>query len=179
MMWKKILLITGLSATGVLCVADGRVPSTTQQDLIGAWRLLDIDVKGPAGQEADPFYGSGTRGLLIYDKSGWFSVQFEGSGRPMVQVPSVRPAADRSESVARLKADLLDSYYAYYGTWSFDAATSTVTHRAKGALYSSEDGAIYAQHVEIVGSRMTFSRTQNIDGRVSVQTKRFGRISAD
>ena len=176
---KYALAVAGL-AVSALCAADGgRAPRMTQQDLIGAWRLVNIEVEGPAGREADPFYGSGSRGLLIYDASGWFSVQIEGAGRPALQVPSVRPAPDRSESTARLGAAVLDSYYAYYGTWSFDQVTSTVTHHAKGALYPGEDAATYPQHVEIVGRRMTFSRTQNVAGHVTVQTKRWERVSAD
>jgi hypothetical protein len=136
--------------------------------------LLDIEVEGPAGREVDPFYGTGSRGLVIYDASGWFSVQIEGSGRPAVQVPSVRPAPQQSESTARANAAVLDSYYAYYGTWSFDPVTSTVTHHAKGALYPSENAATYPQHVEVVGRRMTFTRAQN----GAVQTKRWERVSA-
>jgi Lipocalin-like domain len=173
------LVVAGL-AVSALCAADaGRSPRITQQDLVGAWRLVDIEVEGPGGREVDPFYGRGSRGLLIYDASGWFSVQIEGSGRPVLQVPSVRPAPKQSESTARLNAAVLDSYYAYYGTWSFDQATSTVTHHAKGALYSSEDEATYAQHVEIVGRRMIFARTQNVVGHVTVQRKRWERLNAD
>jgi lipocalin-like protein len=176
---KYAFVIAGL-AVSALCAADGGpAPQMTQQDLIGAWRLVSIEVQGPAGREVDPFYGTASRGLVIYDASGWFSVQIEGSGRPALQVPSVRPATDKSESTARLKATVLDSYYAYYGTWSFDPATSTVTHHAKGALYPGEDAATYAQHVEIVGRRMIFSRTQNLAGHVTVQTKRWERVSAD
>jgi hypothetical protein len=150
-----------------------------RQDLIGAWRLVDIDVEGPAGREPDPFYGNGSRGLLIYDASGWFSIQIESAGRPTLQIPSVRPVAQESDSTARLKATALDSYYAYYGTWSFDAATSTVTHHAKGALYPAEDGATYPQRVEVVGKRMSFTRTQNVAEHSTVQTKRWERVSAD
>jgi hypothetical protein len=175
---KYALVVAGL-AVSTLCAADGRAPRTTQQDLIGAWRLVGIEVEGPAGREVDPFYGSGSRGLLIYDRSGWFSVQIEGAGRPALQVSSVRPAPDQSESTARLKTAVLDSYYAYYGTWSFDQVTSTVTHHAKGALYPAEDDATYAQHVEVVGRRMSFSRAQNVAGHVTVQTKRWERVSAD
>ncbi|HWM67000.1 MAG TPA: lipocalin-like domain-containing protein [Steroidobacteraceae bacterium] len=172
---KYALVIAGL-AVSALCAADGgHAPRTTHQDLIGAWRLMDIDVEGPAGREPDLFYGSDSRGLLIYDASGWFSVQIEGSRRPAVKVPPARPVLEQSESSTRLDAAALNSYYAYYGTWSFDAATSTVTHHAKGALYPSEDEAIYPQHVEVVGRRMTFTRTQN--GKV--QTKRWERVSGD
>jgi hypothetical protein len=152
---------------------------TTRQDLIGAWRLVDIEVQGPAGREVDPFYGSGSRGLLIYDASGWFSVQIENSVRPSAQVPSVRPVPGQSESTARAKAAVLDSYYAYYGTWSFDQAAATVIHHAKGALYPSEDEATYPQHVEVVGRRMIFTRTQQVAGHATVQTKRWERLSAE
>ena len=171
---KYALLIASLAVVS-LCAADGRAPRTSRQDLIGAWRLVSIEVDD---READPFYGNGSRGLLIYDASGWFSVQIEGTGRPNVQVPSARPSKDESESTTRAKTAVLDSYYAYYGTWSFDAATSTVTHHAKGALYPSEDEATYPQHVQVAGKRMTFSRTQTIAGHATVQTKQWVRISA-
>jgi hypothetical protein len=176
----KYALSVMMLAAYALCAADAGVGrGTTRQDLIGAWRLVDIDIEGPAGREADPFYGSGSRGLLIYDASGWFSVQIEGSGRPAMPIPSVRPAVEQSESTARLKASVLDSYYAYYGTWSFDPATSVVTHHAKGALYPAEDDAVYPQHVEVLGKLMSFTRTQNAAGHVTVQTKRWERVSAD
>lgn len=179
MRWKYALVLMILAASS-LCAADaGHGRRTTQRDLIGAWRLVDIDVEGPTGREADPFYGNGSRGLLIYDASGWFSVQIEGSGRPSLPVPSVRPAGEPNDSTARVKAAVLDSYYAYYGTWSFDPGTSTITHHAKGALYPAEDDATYPQHVEVVGKRMSFTRTQSVGGHSTVQTKRWERVSAD
>jgi Lipocalin-like domain len=184
----KYALVLIMLAASALCAADagrgqpttaGHGQPTTRQDLIGAWRLVDIDIEGPAGREVDPFYGSGTRGLLIYEASGWFSVQIEGSGRPAIPIPPVRPVVEQSDSTARLKASVLDSYYAYYGTWSFDQATSTVTHHSKGALYPAEDDATYPQHVEVVGKRMIFTRTQNVAGHLTVQTKKWERVSAD
>ena len=48
MIEKQALVIAGL-AFSALCAADsGRAPRMTQQDLIGAWRLVDIEVQGPA-----------------------------------------------------------------------------------------------------------------------------------
>ena len=173
-------LVLMVLAASALCAADaGPGRRTTRQDLVGAWRLVDIDVEGPGGREADPFYGNGSRGLLIYDASGWFSVQIEGSGRPALPIPSVRPVAAENDSTARLKATVLDSYYAYYGTWSFDQATSTVTHHAKGALYPAEADATYPQHVEVMGKRMSFTRAQIVAGHSTVQTKRWERVSGE
>jgi Lipocalin-like domain len=170
---KYGLIVAGL-AVAALCMAGDSEPRTTQKDLVGAWRLVSIEVDG---RELDPFYHGQSRGLLIFDASGWFSVQIEGTHRPDMQVPAERPANDQSEATTRLKAAVLDSYYAYYGTWSFDPETSTVTHHAKGALYPSEGEATYQQHVEVVGRRMVFSRMQNIAGHSTVQTKRWERVS--
>ena len=168
-------IVAGFSVV-TLCAADAQAPHTRQQDLIGAWQLVSIQVDGA---EVDPFYGKGSRGLLIYDKSGWFSVQIEGASRPAVEVPPVRPVQREGERAARQKTATLDSYYAYYGTWSFDEASSTVTHHAKGALYPSEDQANYAQHVEIKGRRLIFSRTQSIAGHSTLQTKEWERVGAE
>jgi hypothetical protein len=177
MMWKAMFAPIGAGLlVATLCAADAEAPHTRQQDLIGAWRLLSIQVDGA---EVDPFYGKGSRGLLIYDKSGWFSVQIEGAGRPAVEVPPARPVPRQGERARRQKSAALDSYYAYYGTWSFDEASSTVTHHAKGALYPSEDQANYAQHVEIKGQRLIFSRTQIIAGHSTLQTKEWERVGAE
>ena len=166
---RYLIAFVALAVT-TFCAADDK--RTTQQDLVGAWRLVSIDVQGPTGREADPFYGNGSRGLLIYDASGWFSVQIEGADRPPVRVPDARPVTAAAPAAAA-DSKALNSYYAYFGTWSFDPATSVVTHHAKGALYPSEDAAVYPQHVEVVGRRMTFSRKQN--GKT--QTKVWERLS--
>ena len=171
------LLVTCLwVGVGVAAAADGGRPSpTTRQELIGAWRLLSIEVNGPAGRAMDPFYGSGTQGLLIYDLSGWFSVQFMGAARPALDVPASRPEP-LPDGRAGLKAAALDSYYAYYGTWEFDPATSTVIHHAKGALYPGETRATYRQRVDVVGSRMTFTRSQGAADHPTTQTKAWERV---
>lgn len=150
---------------------------TTREDLIGAWRLVRINVTGPQGPEEDPFYGTGSQGLLIYDPAGWFSVQIMGAQRPLLDVPKARP---EQANAARqtLRAQALDSYYAYYGAWTFDPASSTVTHHADGALYPSEEGATYAQHVEVHGSTMTFTCSQGPPDHRTVQTKVWERAKA-
>lgn len=155
--------------------AEPSKPTLAARDLIGAWRLVSIELQGPTGAELDPFYGRGTQGLIIYDASGWFSVQFMGADRPAVDVPATRSGLASSADAQR-KAAALDSYYAYYGTWEFDAATSTVIHHSKGALYPAETGVTYRQRVDIVGSRMTFTRSQGDAEYRRVQTKTWERV---
>ena len=154
--------------------ADG-MPAPTRDDLVGAWRLVRIEVRGPQGTQSDPVYGAGSEGLLIYDRSGWFSVQIMGAPRPALEVPAARPQHPGGRDAAAKEA-VLDSYYAYYGTWTFDPASSTVTHRAAGALYPAEQSATYVQRVELDGIHMTFTRAQAVASGTAIQAKVWERV---
>jgi hypothetical protein len=169
---RAIALLVGVLSIGA---AGPAAHWTTREDLVGAWHLVKIDVQGPAGAGIDPFYGSGSEGLLIYDRDGWFSVQIMSAPRPALAVPGTRPAAPGGADAAAKEA-ALDSYYAYYGTWTFDAASSTVTHHATGALYPSESRATYSQAVQVEGDRMTFTRTTGTPPDRTVQTKTWERV---
>ncbi len=170
--WRLTALLCGLLALGVQA-ADP--PPTSRDDLIGAWKLVSIDVRTPQGVEPDSFYGAESQGLLIYDKSGWFSVQIMSGARPTLTMPTVRPERPGGAQ-GPAKEGTLDTYYAYYGTWSFDASTSTVTHHAAGALYPPEQAATYAQQAHVVGARLTFTRSQGTPPHQSVQTKVWARV---
>jgi hypothetical protein len=166
-----------LCAVIALAASGQSVAPTQRDDLVGAWRLVTIDVRGPQGAEPDPFYGHGSEGLLIYERTGWFSVQIMSGPRPALEVPAARPERPGGRDGSAKEA-ALDTYYAYYGTWSFDPTTSTVTHRATGALYPAEQHATYSQRVQVEGSRMTFTRTQGIPPHQTVQTKVWERVAA-
>jgi hypothetical protein len=162
---------------GIVALAATATEShhTTRHDLVGAWHLVRIDVQGTNGSQVDPFYGSASEGLLIYDRDGWFSVQIMSAPRPALEVPAIRPQAPGGRDAAA-KEGVVDSYYAYYGTWTFDRATSTVTHHATGALYPSESRASYSQQVHVEGDRMTFTRTSGTAEHRTIQTKTWDRV---
>lgn len=164
-------------AVALLAAGTVQAAGISARDLIGAWRLLRVEVEDPGGTRADPFYNSVASGLLIYDASGWVSVQIVGAPRPKVDAPAARPAtAPPDAEAAKLKSALVDTYYAYFGTWEFDAHSSTVTHRVKSALYSAEEGASYSQQVQLDGRRLVFSRTRETAAGKSVQRKIWERL---
>jgi hypothetical protein len=170
--WRWHALLLGLLS---MAAPASDPPQTSREDLVGAWKLARIETRGPRGVKPDAFYGAGSEGLLIYDKGGWFSVQIMSGPRPMLAVPAARPERPGGAR-APAKEGALDTYYAYYGTWTFDAASSTVTHHASGALYPSEQGARYAQRVQVDGTRMTFTRTQGTPPHQAIQTKVWERV---
>jgi hypothetical protein len=176
-----------LSLAGFICLSvapyywavsqPSRAPHATRQELIGAWRLVSIQILGPNGPMADPFYNADPGGMLVYDASGWMSVQIVGQPRPAMDAAASRPTPTDTAEAARLKAAVLDTYYAYYGTWEFDEATSTVTHHIKSSLIPGESGKSYSQSVTLDGQDLIFTTRHEKAGGATVQKKLWRRIA--
>ncbi len=155
--------------------AASAAPLISREDLIGSWRLVRIEYRGPKGALDDPFYHAGSTGLLTYDASGAMSVQIAAGSRPTLSIPATRPLNAAAIPDERAKAAALDSYYAYFGTWELDAEHSSVTHRVSSALIPAEIGMSYAQDAKIEGGMLTFTnRQKGADGEY-VRTKYWQR----
>ena len=74
--------------------------SAEAEGLVGTWRLVRLETLRQDGQVIYPFYGRHPEGLLIYDRSGWMSVQIVSDPKPTTPRASSResflaaPAAD-------------------------------------------------------------------------------------
>jgi hypothetical protein len=132
--------------------AQTKAPAPTSDQLIGAWRLVSIETIRPNGEVIFPYYGKHPKGLIVYDRGGWMSVQIVSDPAPTVPSASSResvlgaPAADKSKA--------FDGFYAYYGTWTFDAGNSTVTHHIQQSLTPGERGEDAVRHFVIDGDRL-------------------------
>ncbi len=124
-----------------------------KEHLIGAWRLVSVETIRPNGEILYSFYGTHPEGLIIYDRSGWMSVQIVSDPQPTVPKGDSRDAF-RSAPVEE-KAAAADGYYAYFGRWTIDVAASTVTHHLKNSLYPGERGSEFVRHFTISGNRLT------------------------
>lgn len=171
---------SGLSLICLLaCVSLGRaagsVPGTrahlTKEELIGGWRLVAISYSGPNGAGTDPFYQPDSTGLIIYDPSGWMSVQISAPHRTAGEIAAARvpPHADAKDS--RLKATAFDTYYAYFGTWDFDEVASTVTHHVAAALIPAETGLDYVQEATLDRGRLVLITRTSENGQETVRRK--------
>jgi hypothetical protein len=132
--------------------SQAKPAAASRDQLVGAWRLVSIETVRPNGEVIFPFYGKHPEGLIMYDGSGWISVQIVSDPAPKA------PAASSRESVLAAapaeKARAFDGYYAYYGTWTFDAANSTVTHHIQQSLTPGERGEDAVRHFVLDGDRL-------------------------
>ncbi len=146
-------------------------------DLVGAWQLVGMRYTGSDGTHVDPFYQPGSIGLLIYDRSGWMSVQISAPLRKAHDVPADRTVPGEAAG-ALDKAAAFDTYYAYYGTWSLDPTTVTVTHHVTDALIAAESGRDYAQFARLDHGRLVLTTRTGPPGHETVREKLWERAKS-
>ena len=114
---KKVCIVL-LLLSCVPLLSAGPQQDNVAQKLVGAWRLVSIE-----GTDATfHFAYDHPTGVIIYDRSGWMSVQIEAKGtrKPFVN----GPAGGTSEE----KVAAFDNYISYYGRYTLDLKAQTVTH---------------------------------------------------
>lgn len=134
---------------------------------------MKIEVSGPQGLLPDPFYQADSVGTILYDASGWMSVQIAAPHRDAFDAP-VRRGVGRS----RLTVAAFDTYYAYFGTWSVDEASRRVSHHVVASLFPAETGADYSQTISLDGDRLIFKGPDTIAGQAVIRTKVWQRLPA-
>lgn len=148
-----------------------------REQLTGAWRLVSIELHDAAGALADPFFETGSTGLIVYDASGWMSVQISGPQRSRWEIPASRLPPVRAHDL-RLKGAAYDTYYAYFGTWDYDPRSALLTHHVKSSVIPAEAGLDYVQHIELAGKRLTFTTRFHGDRGETTRTKVWERVES-
>lgn len=100
---------------------------------VGTWRLVSFVRRSAEGREVST-YGPRPRGLLMYDNGGHMSVQIARSERNTSEPD--RAIHPDPESVA----DTFESYFGYFGRYTVDETTATVTHHVQASSAASLDG---------------------------------------
>jgi hypothetical protein len=120
----------------LFCFAHGSAsphPEDLAKKFVGSWKLVSIE-GNPPGRSG--VYDRPT-GLLMYDSSGYMSVQ-------IVSSPDRKPFAPFTKGMLSAtleeKAAAFDSYVAYFGTYTVDAQAGTVTHHLEDNLVPGRQG---------------------------------------
>jgi hypothetical protein len=156
MLTRQLLLLwmfaVGAFLPGSPLTAQTKTDRPVREQLIGAWRLVSIETIRANGDVIYPFYGKHPEGLIMYDRSGWMSVQIVSDPKPSVPAVDSRESFMAAPAAEKIKA--VEGYYAYCGTWTLDASNATVTHHIKQSLLPGEPGEDGVRHLVLDGDRL-------------------------
>ncbi len=95
--------------------------------------------------------GSNPKGVLIYDATGRLSVQIMGSERPRFA------AGNFLEGTAEENTAAVHGTISYFGTYTIDEASHTVTHHIERSLFPNWDGTDPRRTFTLVGDELTLT----------------------
>lgn len=171
-----VLISCGLAVSIWLEGAHSALPSPppgekpTRQEIVGAWHLVSIDYSGPNGALADPVFGPNPQGIIIYEQSGWMSVQIVTANRPVMTRQLTRTSGVLTAEDAMVAAAAFNTYYAYFGTWDYDADTSVITHHLSSSLLPYEIGLEYRREATFDGVRLKLIARSQVGGEERQRT---------
>jgi hypothetical protein len=149
---------------------SGQQSATHKSDrvlLLGTWVLVSRQDRTAGGQlRAETNLGDAPVGLLIYDATGHVAAQLMNRARtvtPGSMVTVMGGKANNSGSIA--------GYDAYFGTYSVNTESRTVTHHLDGALVPTDVGKSVTRKYEISTDTLKLSlETTAADGTAVTRT---------
>lgn len=140
------------------------------ETLPGTWRLLSrIDITASGERRPEPMLGEDPEALLIYDRSGHFAAQFMRRDRS-VDIPDIAVAGPNNSRAQ-------GGYDAYFGNYTIDDATNSVTQTLVGALSPESVGMVLTRQMEVAGNSLTIRlETRAADGTPVTRTLAWQRV---
>ena len=154
------LVIVTVALTGAIAQEQGRTSTTVADKLVGTWRLVSIE---SSDKEAQRLRGLHPTGLLTYDRTRHMAAQimpdrkrriFTGPSSPIYASPA--PTPDEAN-------DALLGYTAYFGTYSVDERSATVTHRREGNINPGALGNFVRRYKFISDDKVQLIPLENED----------------
>jgi hypothetical protein len=138
--------------------------------LPGTWELVSrIDVNAAGERRIDPSLGEDPIALLVYDRAGHFAAQFMKRDR---STPSVEGPADASNNTRAV-----GGYDAYFGAYTVDDASGTVTQVTAGALSPRNVGQTLTRAMSVEGDTLIIRlETTSVEGEPMVRTLTWRRV---
>jgi len=141
----RILFFLLLSLAAIACRAgDARAL------LVGSWDLVAVENRGTNGEVERPF-GDQPRGRITYTADGFLSAHVMHAERASFATGGLYSGTPAEKAAA------YDSYIAYYGAYTVDAAARTVTHAITGSLFPNWTGSSQTRFYALDGDVLTLS----------------------
>jgi hypothetical protein len=150
---------------------------TLGSQLIGTWRLFARDDHTLGGEpRVDPILGADPIAILIYDTAGNFAAQFMKRDRSAAAVVAPAPSPAAPTRPGGNNSTAVNGYDAYFGTYTVDETSGTVTQTLVGSLSAGDVGKVVTREMRIIDGKLTIQlQTNNAHGEAVIRTLRWTR----
>ena len=138
---------------------------TLASQLVGTWRLVSREDRTASGKRRiEPGLGADPVALLVYDTAGNFAAQFMKRDRSVDAIAvTARAGVNNSNAV--------NGYDAYFGGYTVDEASGSVTQVLYGALSPGDVGKTVTREMRVDGDTLTIKlATTTGDGEPVTRT---------
>jgi len=135
--------------------------SHSAPSLLGTWRLVSFEARDANGQLQFPL-GKQVFGQLFYDAAGNMSAHVMRNDRALFAANDPGLGTEAEVRAA------FDGHTSYFGTYTIDAASKTVTHHVRGASYPNWIGHDQVRQFKFEGSRLFLSSPPIVSGGESL-----------
>jgi hypothetical protein len=144
---RNALPLAAMLALLFLGVAPQTLAQSAQDQLVGTWMLVSVQIEAPDGSKFDAF-GANPTGILIMDGSGHISVQFIGSGLPKFA------SNDRLEGTSEENKAVMRGILCYFGTYSVSDTDRSLNIHIENSSFPNWKGADQKRFVTITEDEM-------------------------
>jgi hypothetical protein len=135
--------------------APPQPPKPWKDAIVGSWSLL-IDDAVKADGTHQPNFGPNPEGIAIFSADGHFAVTITRVGRPKFASNS------RATGTAEENKAAVAGANAFFGTYTVDEASKTLTMRISGATYPNLEGTTQKRTITSLnaGDELTWTNPQ-------------------
>jgi hypothetical protein len=144
-----------------------RASDSPRELLVGSWVLVSREDRAANGHVVpEPNLGPDALGLLVYDRAGNVAAQLMRRSRSSGSGIPTRPT-----QLGMNNSGSADGYDAYFGTYTLDLESHSVTHHLVGALLPGDVGKSLTRHFQASATdlRLWFE-TEGASGQRVVRT---------
>ena len=138
-----------LAAAGIATPLDVSAATLTDQ-LAGTWSLVSNVNKRPDGSSYEAF-GGNTKGLLMFDRDGHFSLELMGDERRKFA------GNNRLEGSPEENKGVAQGSLAYYGTYAVGEADHVLTLKVDRSSYPNWDGTDQKRQISLAGDELKWT----------------------
>ena len=140
------------------------------ESLPGTWQLISrVDMTASGERRPEPSLGEDPIALLIYDRAGNFAAQFMKRDRSAVIAEIAGAGANNTRAMG--------GYDAYFGTYTIDDATQSVTQRLVGSLSRENVDSVLTRRMQVKGDELVIRvSTSASDGTEITRTLIWHRV---